>query len=145
MKGSRTEVKVKLGFKSFYLYSSVEVSSGSNFTLHLPYVNTECMQIFLDEFAKEVGREQVTIIMDGAAWHKSKALIIPQNIEVIFLPPYSPELNPVERLWLYIKKAVIYNKIYDSLDNLENAVATFIANLKNNNIAQICNYGYTHY
>ena len=102
------------------------------------------MQIFLDKFAKEVGGEEVVIIMDGARWHKSKALIMPQNIEVIYLPPYSPELNPVERLWLYIKKAVLYNKIYDFLDNLENVVAAFIANLKNNTISEICNYGYMH-
>lgn len=101
------------------------------------------MQVFLDEFAKEIDGEEVTIIMDGAGQHKSKALIIPQNIEIIYLPPYSPELNPVERLWLYIKKAVLYNKIYDSLDDLENAVAAFVVSLKNNIIAEICNYGYT--
>jgi len=100
------------------------------------------MQIFLDEFGREIGGEEIVIIMDGAGWHKSKTLVIPPNIEIIYLPPYSPELNPVERLWLYIKKAVLYNKIYDTLDGLENVVAEFIAKLKNNTIAKICNYGY---
>jgi len=47
------------------------------------------------------------IIMDSAGWHKSKALIIPPNIKLTFLPPYSPELNPVEKLWLYIKKSIL--------------------------------------
>ena len=134
---------MKLGFQNFYLYSAVEACSGSNFTLHLPYVNTECMQIFLDEFAREIGGEEIVIIMDGAGWHKSKTLVIPPNIEIIYLPPYSPELNPVERVWLHIKKAILYNKIYDTLADLENVVAEFIANLKNNTIAKICNYGYT--
>jgi len=144
IKGSRTMVKVKLGFKNFYLYSAVEVGSGSNFTLHLPYVNTECMQLFLNKFSEELHGECVTIIMDGAGWHTSKTLIVPSNIEIIYLPPYSPELNPVERLWLYIKKAVLYNKIYDTLEELENVVAEFITNLQNHTIIKICNYNYMH-
>ena len=135
---------MKLGFKNFYLYSAVEAGGGSNFTLHLPYVNTDCMQLFLDEFAKELNGEEIVIIMDGAGWHKSKKLVIPSNIEIIYLPPYSPELNPVERLWLYIKKAVLYNKIYDTLTDLENVVAAFIANLQNDAISRICNYNHTH-
>lgn len=100
------------------------------------------MQIFLEEFAREIGGEEIVIIMDGAGWHKSKTLVIPPNIEIIYLPPYSPELNPVERLWLYIKKAVLYNKIYDTLEELENIVADFITNLDSHTIAKICNYGY---
>lgn len=142
IKGSRTSIDVKLGYQNFYLYSAVEVGTGNNFSLMLPYVNTECMQLFLSKFSEEIGNEKVTIIMDGAGWHKSKTLIIPPNIEIIYLPPYSPELNPVERLWLYIKKAVLYNKIYDTLDDLEKVVAEFIVNLKNNTIAKICDYGY---
>jgi transposase len=49
--------------------------------------------------------------MDSAGWHRSKNLKIPQNIEIVFLPPYSPELNPVEKLWQYIKSNTIENKI----------------------------------
>ena len=77
-------------------------------------------------------------------WHKSKTLIIPQNIEVIYLPPYSPVIKHVERLCLYIKRAVFYNKIYDFLDHLENAFAAFIFNLANTTISEICNYKYMH-
>lgn len=51
---------------------------------------------------------------------------MPNNIEIVYLPPYSPELNPVERLWLYIKQGLIKNRIYETLDALENAVANFI-------------------
>ena len=108
----------------------------------LPYVNTECMQLFLNKFAEEFSHEDVLIIMDGAGWHKSKSLIIPSNIEILYLPPYSPELNPVERLWLYIKKSVLYNKIYDTLEELENVVAQFITNLDCHTISQTCSYNY---
>lgn len=99
-KGSRTPVRVKLGFKNFYLYSSVNSADGSSFTLLLPSVNTDCINIFLEELSA-INQEDFILIMDGAGWHKSKNLIIPKNIQIILLillPPYCLELNPVERL-----------------------------------------------
>jgi len=57
--------------------------------------------------------------MDGAGWHKSKNLIIPKNIQITILPPYCPELNPIERLWRYIKDNTIKNKVFETLKNLE--------------------------
>ncbi len=80
--------------------------------------------------------------MDGAGWHKSKDLIVPKNITIKILPPYCPELNPVERLWLHIKQNTIRNKIYENLSSLEDVVCDFIKNLKMDEIKQICNYGY---
>ena len=82
--------------------------------------------------------------MDGAGWHKSTDLLIPKNIQIIHLPPYSPELNPVERLWLYIKKAVLYNKIYEHLEDLEKIVCDFINTLNCNTIAQLCTANYLY-
>lgn len=96
----------------------------------------------LSEFSKELKDLEVIMIMDGASWHKSEDLVIPKNIQIIHLPPYSPELNPVERLWLYIKKAVLYNKIYENLADLENIVCDFIKNLNSNTIAQLCSVSY---
>ena len=119
----------------------MELGNGNHFSLQLPYINTDCMQLYLDELAKEID-EEIIIIMDGAGWHKSKELVIPRNIQVIYLPPYSPELNPVERLWLYIKKSTIYNKIYETLEELEETIGNFIVSLQSNTIAQICNYNY---
>lgn len=135
-------MKVKLGFKNFYLYSAVEAGSGDSCSFILPYVNTQCMNVFLDEFAKTLEGKEVLLIMDGAGWHKSRDLIVPSNIAIMYLPPYSPELNPVERLWLYIKKAVLYNRVYDKLEDLENAVCNFINNLNCNIIANICSINY---
>ena len=64
------------------------------------------------------------------------------NIEIIYLPPYSPELNPVERLWLYIKQHTIKNKIYETISLLEDSICDFMKNLKIEQIKQICNYDY---
>lgn len=141
-KGERTSIKIKLGFQNFYIYSAVNPISGESFTLKLPNVDTTCMNVFLEEMSKEIGENEAVIIMDGAGWHKSKDLMIPKNITIKILPPYCPELNPVERLWLYIKQSTIRNKIYENLSLLEDVVCDFIKNLKTDEIKQICNYGY---
>ena len=141
-KGERTSVDVKLGFENFYVYSAVNPFKGSDFTLKMPHVNTDCMNVFLAEMSKELGKNSAQIVMDGAGWHKSRDLKIPQNITIIYLPPYCPELNPVERLWLYMKQNTIKNKIYETIEELENAVCDFIKNFNKETIMQICNFNY---
>lgn len=70
----------------------------------MPYVNTEAMQVFLDRFAATIGDdEHVAMVLDQAGWHASGALRMPDNVTLVPLPPYSPELNPVERVWLHLK------------------------------------------
>lgn len=136
--GARSRVKVKLGFKNFYVYGAIEPSAGETFSLILPKVNTDLMNLFLKEMAQYYKNELITVVMDGAGWHKSKELVIPKNIHIIHLPPYSPELNPVERFWLHTKRNTIRNKIYDSLEDLEDAVCNFLRTITNDTVAQIC-------
>lgn len=138
-RGSRTPVITKLGFKSFYLYSAINHQNGESYSLIMPSVNKNCMQIFINEFASTVS-DKTIIVMDQAGWHKG--LLIPKNLEIIFLPPYSPELNPVERLWQHIKDAVLKNKVYNDLDELENRVAEFVKNISKETIASVCNCKY---
>ena len=80
--------------------------------------------------------------MDGAGWHKSNKLIYPKNIRIIIQPPYSPELNPIEKLWQYIKNHTIKNKIYKTLSELENKVCKFIQTLNPTIIRKVCNVNY---
>lgn len=142
-KGTRTEIKIKLGFQNFYLYSAVNPQTGQDFTLMLPKVNTAHMSLFLKEMAKAMKGAETIIVMDGAGWHKSANLEIPANIEIIYLPPYSPELNPIERLWLYIKQDIIKNKIYASIVELEDAVCEFILKRLNTTVLKsICSASY---
>jgi transposase len=77
--------------------------------------------------------------MDGAGWHRSKNLKIPGNIDIFLLPPYSPELNPVERFWRYLKQNVLHNKLFESLEKIEESLQTFLSSLSNSTIAQLCN------
>jgi transposase len=140
-KGERSTVKIKLGFENFYIYTAIDPITGQSFSLKLPYVNTLCMNVFLTEMSQELGEKEAVVIMDGAGWHKSKDLVTPKNITIKLLPPYCPELNPVERLWLHIKQNTIINKIYENIAALEDVICDFIKNLKTDEIKQICNYG----
>ena len=79
-----------------YAYGAVSPQDGCFDSLVLPQVNSECMQIFLDEIASRHLNDNVVMVLDGAGWHKSKDFRLPDNLRLLFLPPYSPELNPQE-------------------------------------------------
>ena len=141
-KGKRSTVQIKLGFENFYLYSAVNPKNGDCFSLIAPSANTDCMNIYLEELSKHLGGQEALIVMDGASWHRSKALKVPDNITIILLPPYSPELNPVERLWHYAKSKLIRNQIYDNLEDLEDRVCAFLCSLSSESIQSICSFNY---
>ncbi|OAM02586.1 MAG: hypothetical protein TV42_05890 [Wolbachia endosymbiont of Dactylopius coccus] len=141
-KGVRTKVKVKLGRENFYLYSAVNPRNGESSSLFAPNVNTDCMNIFLEQMSQYLGTREAFLIMDCASWHKSKNLKVPKNIDIIYLPPYSPDLNPVERFWLYIKQNILRNKIYDTIALLESALCKFITSLSHSTIKKLCNAAY---
>jgi len=97
------------------------------------------MQVFLDEFAKTI-TDDIIMVMDNAGWHKG--LDVPKNIQIIYLPPYSPELNPVERLWLHIKNHTLKNKVYYQLQDLEDVVYCFLKQMNSNVIKSVCSCSY---
>jgi len=81
----------------------------------IPYrhANTDTMQAFLDRTASKIKvREHAVMIIDGAGWHRSKDLRWPDRITPLRLPPYSPELNPIERLWLWLRNNHWSNRSY---------------------------------
>jgi transposase len=141
-KGKRTQVKIKLGFQNFYLYSAININTGDDISCLMPSVNTINMNEYLKLLSQELGDRQAILVMDGAGWHRSKTLEVPHNIEIMYLPPYSPELNPVERFWQYVKKHTIKNRIYEKLDDLKDAVCDFIKNLKKDEILKTCSVNY---
>lgn len=141
-RGTRTPLKIKLGYQNFYLYSAVNPKTGEDFTLILPKVNTDCMNSFLSQFTKKLQGRKIVLVMDGAAWHKSNNLSVPDYIRIIIQPSYSPELNPVERLWQYIKNKTIKNKLYKDLSELEYSISNFINSLSRKLIRNICHLTY---
>lgn len=73
----------------------------------------------LAEIARRYPHDHLVVVLDGAGWHKSKELVIPENMDLLPLPPYSPELNPVEQLWKTIRGKWFANKLFQSMDALE--------------------------
>ena len=143
-KGTRPRIATKLGFQNFYLYAAVSPVSGECHSLILPFVNGTCMNSYLHDLSQTLGTRKVLLIMDGAGWHKAKHLALPHNIRLRYLPPYSPELNPVERLWQYIKDRTIKNKIFSDLKQLEDSLCHFLSTLTPSEIISIttCQYLY---
>ncbi|WP_425362241.1 IS630 family transposase [Candidatus Tisiphia endosymbiont of Mystacides longicornis] len=137
-KGIRTQVKIKIGFQNFYVYSAVNPITGDDFSLMMPNVNTMSLNMFLAEMSKHIGVQKAIVVMDCAGWHKSKDLVVPANIEILYLQPYSPELNPAERLWEHLKSETIKNKVYNTIEQLEIVVSSSIKNLNTLLIQSIC-------
>jgi transposase len=141
-RGITPTVRVLQGYRNFYAYSCVCPENGDHFTLFLPEVNSEMMALFLREFSNEHQGDRVLIVLDQAGWHTAKALDIPTNIELLHLPPYSPELNPVERLWRHLKTAATHNLFHDSLDQLMDALQLAIQDLTNERVQTLCRCSY---
>lgn len=127
-RGVKPVVPYQHRFKNFYLFGAYAPCNGDHFTLELPYCNADCFQLWLDEFAAHQPQEFKIVILDNGAFHKAARLIIPRNIALLFLPPYSPELNPAEMIWAWIKKRLA-NRVYESLELLSDAIANIIAQL----------------
>ena len=99
-----------------YAYSAVCPASGQITSLILPYANSEMMTLFLNQVASDFSDYFIIMQVDGAAWHKSGSLNIPENIRLIQQPAYSPELNPVEHIWDDIREKEFANRLFDSID-----------------------------
>lgn len=102
-----------------YAYAAVSVADGILDSLVLPHVNTECMQIFINEVAARHQDERILMIIDGAGWHNAESLEVPKNMRLMKLPPYSPELNPVEHIWDDLREKSFHNRVFNSIEALE--------------------------
>jgi transposase len=145
LRGVRSRVKIKLGFQNFYTYAAVSPRDGDEFSINLPKVNAKHMNVYLANLAEKYRDQDILLIMDGAGWHRSKELAVPDSIKIVILPPYSPELNPVERLWQEVKKNVLKNRIYESLQDLEDVVSKCMEALTIETIRSVCHVTYLAY
>ena len=110
--------------------------------MELPYCNGENFQIFLNELSNKNPDEFKVVILDNGAFHKWKGLEIPENISLNFLPPYSPELNPAELVWLNMKRKTT-NIIYKTMEDLKQAINDINENMINPKfILSLCKFSY---
>lgn len=101
-----------------YVLTAVSPRDGKLVSLIMPWVDAEVMSIFLDHTSQTFPEDLCLMFLDGAGWHRANSLRIPENIVLIALPPYSPELNPVEHIWEYLRENALGNKNYSSLEEV---------------------------
>ena len=128
-------------FQSTYLFGAFSPINGASFLLELPYCNTDCFELFLNEFSLINPQELKVIVLDNGAFHKAKRLKVPKNIILVFLPPFSPELNPAEKMWAKFKRAFT-NKLYKSLEEVSLFIKSPTQNLKKEETKNTCAFDY---
>ena len=101
-----------------YAYGAVEPLNGESFFLVMPYCNTDCMNAFLRELSSKYPKDRIILVGDRASWHTTTALVVPENIRLIFLPPATPEMNSIEQIWKEIRKRGFRNEIFKTLDHV---------------------------
>jgi transposase len=129
----RPLVKAMLSHQYVYAYAAVSPQDGKLDSLVLPEVNGQWMQEFIVEVASRYPKENIVMVVDGAGWHKSKRFALPANLKLLFLPPYSPELNPQEHIWDELREKHFHNKTFDSLDLLEDHLVESLRVLEEQN------------
>ena len=89
----------------------------------LPEVSAQAMNEFLAQFAATLAEdEHAVLVLDRAGWHTAKRLVIPSNVTLVWLPPYSPEINPVERVWLFLRERHLSHRPLDPADAIVDAL-----------------------
>jgi transposase len=109
--------------------------------LELPQCNSMLFQLFLNEFSKQNPEELKLMVLDNGAFHKAKRLVIPQNVILIFLPAYSPELNPAEKIWAKFKRDFT-NRLFLTIESLEDYVCGLVAKISNQEVISITSFNY---
>jgi hypothetical protein len=128
-------------FEYLYLYGAVEPKTGESFFLEMPRLDSLCFQVFLDWFSAAYRESLNVLVLDNGAFHKAQYLVVPENVMLVFLPPYSPELNPIERLWQDVK-ALLALGYYESLAALQQQAAELVRHYTKTEIASLCGAAY---
>ena len=125
-RGQRPTAWVRRRYQWLYVFGFVRPRTGQTWWCLLPTVNAPVMSVALAAFAQDCGidaHHRVALVLDGAGWHTAKDLVIPEGLQLVFLPPASPELQPAERLWPLIDEPIA-NRSFADLDELEEVLVT---------------------
>lgn len=121
-KGTRPRLPADQRYASAYLFGAICPARGTGAGLALPFADTEAMQLHLDEIGRHVARgAHAVLLLDRAGWHTTDKLLVPDNLTLIFLPSRSPELNPVENIWQYMRANWLSNTVFESYDAVVDA------------------------
>lgn len=126
-------------YEWIYVFGAVNPVNGKSSALLAPTVNTDYMNHHLRFISEQAGQDvHVILVLDQAGWHIAKALEVPTNITLLHLPAYSPELNPVERLWAYIKSHYLSNRVYKNYQEIFDVTKNAWNKISQNQFKSIC-------
>jgi transposase len=128
-------------FQAFWLYGAVEPATGESFFLQFSHVDAQCYQRFLDEFSRTYPNSLNILQVDNGRFHTSKDLVVPDNVVLLFQPPYCPELNPIERLWEYLKADLKWSS-FKTLAELQTKVDQLLRELTPEITASLSGYSF---
>ena len=126
---------------AFYIYGAVEPLTGKSFFLEFPYLNSMCFQAFLNEFSQTYSDSLNLLQVDNASSHLAKNLILPENVILLFQPAYSPDVNPIERLWQSLKDKLRWLTI-ETLDELRREMDIVLNSLTPERIFSLTGYDF---
>ena len=139
-KGSRPTAVKQTEYEWVYMFGAVNPVNGKSSAMIAPTVNTDYMNHHLRFISEEAGADaHVVLVLDRAGWHVAKNLKVPYNITLMHLPPYSPELNHIERLWAHIRSHYLSNKAYDDYQQIFDAASAAWNKITSNQFKTICN------
>lgn len=123
-RGGRPRAVRQTEYQWAYVFGAVDPMSGKSSALISPTVNTKLMSDHLRMICEGAGEDtHVVLVLDGAGWHKAKDLVVPTNMTLLFLPPYSPELMPMERVWAWMRQHDLSNRVFIDAAEIDRACA----------------------
>ena len=120
-----------------HAYGAVDPIDGESFFLILPDCDTQCMSLFLRELSAAFPNDYILMPLDNAVWHKSKTLVVPDNIYLFYLPPRTPEMNPIEQIWKEIRKRGFKNTLFKTLEKVVERLCDTCNSLTNDCVRSI--------
>ena len=121
-KGSRPRLPADQRYDNAYLFGAICPRQGKGAGLLLPFANAKAMQWHLEEISENIAAgAHGVVLMDRAGWHCTDKLKVPKNITIILLPSRSPELNPVENIWQYMRQNWLSNRVFETYDDIVEA------------------------
>ncbi|MFK7827518.1 MAG: IS630 family transposase [Oligoflexales bacterium] len=144
LKGSKVNAVKQTGYRSTYVFGAVNPVSGESSGLVCGECSTDVMNIHLSQISDELPADtHIILVMDNAGWHSnSKDLIIPANISILDLHPYSPQLNPIEKLWQWLKDNFFSNIVISKDEDLDNLACRIWNKLTSSIIKSVCRVNY---
>ena len=140
--GIKPIAKIDYSYESVYLYGAIEPLTGKRFFFELSDLTADCFQIFLNKFSEAFGESLNLLVLDNGRFHRAKSLEIPENIVLLFLPPYSPELNPIERFWQDLKAKLLVSETYKTLPDMQAKVTEILLNYCDTTVSKLTGFPY---